>query len=108
MWCWWRYSADAPVFGSSRDAQWAEIEERMGGCGGRPMVHGSLANPFGSTYLYAYSGMVVEVMKSSGHVATVTLFDNGARCRSSEVDAADGAAGASAERHRTAASPASR
>ena len=43
------------------------------------MVHGSLANPFGSTYLYAYNGMVVEVMKDSGHVATVTLFDTGAR-----------------------------
>jgi len=55
--------------------QWDEVESRMGQSGGRPMVHGSLSNPFGASYLYAFPGMVVEVMKN-GHIATVTLFDD--------------------------------
>lgn len=58
------------------NTKWQDIEARMGGNGGRPMVHGSLTNPFGPTYLYAYDGMVIEVMKESGHVATITLFDS--------------------------------
>jgi len=49
----------------------------------RPMVHGSstAAHPFGSTLLYApFPGCVFEVMRKSGHIASVTLFQPEGRC----------------------------
>ena len=69
--------ASLPLGKFSVNTQWKDVERAMGGSGGRPMVHGSLANPFGPTYLYAFDGMVVEVMKESGHIASVTVFGTG-------------------------------
>lgn len=56
------------------ESQWSEVEATFGSAG-KPMVRdtGVVTNPFGATYLYAYEGIIFEVLKS-GHIASVTLF----------------------------------
>mmetsp|Transcript_801 Transcript_801/g.970 ORF Transcript_801/g.970 Transcript_801/m.970 type:complete len:451 (+) Transcript_801:235-1587(+) len=56
------------------ESTWNHIEAIMGPAG-KPMIHdsGAVTNPFGGTFLYAYDGIVFEIMKN-GHVASLTLF----------------------------------
>lgn len=61
----------API---TSESQWPEVEASLGSAG-KPMVRdtGAVTNPFGATFLYAYDGVIFEVLKS-GYIASVTLF----------------------------------
>ena len=64
-------SPGAPI---TSESQWTDVEAALGSAG-KPMVRdtGAVTNPFGASYLYAYDGVIFEVLKS-GHIASVTLF----------------------------------
>jgi len=55
--------------------QWRQIQEALGRSCGKPLVvsGGGSHMPFGSTYFYAYPGLVFEVMQN-GYVASLTVF----------------------------------
>eukprot|EP01018_Ginkgo_biloba_P021011 Gb_22617 [translate_table: standard] len=58
------------------DTKWQQVKELLGD-GGRAAIQtqGSACNPFGSTFVYGYPNIALEVMKN-GHIATVTLFQS--------------------------------
>jgi hypothetical protein len=51
-----------------------DVEAAFGRC--KPALHARLGgrHPFGPTHLYAYRGVVFEVLRG-GAIATVTLFE---------------------------------
>eukprot|EP01018_Ginkgo_biloba_P013464 Gb_08290 [translate_table: standard] len=58
------------------NTKWHQVKELLGD-GGRAAIQtqGSTSNPFGSTFVYGYQNIALEVMKN-GHIATVTLFQS--------------------------------
>lgn len=56
--------------------QWEQVKEILGDCGRAAIqTQGSTSNPFGSTFVYGYPHIALEVMKN-GYIATVTLFQS--------------------------------
>ncbi|GAA0144074.1 hypothetical protein LIER_04608 [Lithospermum erythrorhizon] len=58
------------------DTKWDQVKEMLGDSGRAAIqTQGSASNPFGSTFVYGYPHIALEVMKN-GHIATVTLFQS--------------------------------
>lgn len=56
--------------------KWEQVKEILGDCGRAAIqTQGSTSNPFGSTFVYGYQNIALEVMKN-GHIATITLFQS--------------------------------
>ncbi|XP_075480488.1 PHAF1 protein At3g51130-like isoform X2 [Primulina tabacum] len=60
----------------THSTQWEQVKEILGDRGRAAIqTQGSTNNPFGSTFVYGYPHIALEVMKN-GYIATVTLFQS--------------------------------